>query len=70
MHFGWPGGTWGVPPDIPGHANGCLGKFFVDFRWFWGPFLGPLLKHYQMMFAVSSVLCGLDAASSFHLVLC
>ena len=42
MHLGCLGGTWGVPPDTPGHAKECRGGFLTNFRSFWGPFLEAL----------------------------
>ena len=42
MHPGWPGGTWGVPPDTPGDAKECRSGFLTNFHSFWGPFLEAL----------------------------
>ena len=39
MHVGSLGGTWGVPPDTPGHAKSRPGGFMIDFESFWGPCL-------------------------------
>ena len=58
MNLGCLGGTWGVPPDTPGHAKECRGEFLTNFGSFWGPFLEPLGALWGPLSALQAIKYG------------
>ena len=58
MHLGCLGGTWGVPPDTPGHAKECRGEFLTNFGSFWGSFLEPLGALWDPLSALQAIKYG------------